>query len=483
MEQVISLQRISALSKKKKSSVTKYKGTNISDSSLTISSFSPIDQKVVGITTMISKKELNGYFDSLHDIGTFSLNFKNIERLGQNITKNRQKFISQINLETGYTLQDSKNIVSAAIEFLTDFRKYYQDIPPLEITSRFTYNDYSKRKLKLKQRPYGLISSMTPQNAPLILELIVICNSLATGNNIILRPSTKNIGTIMLLEKTLLQSFDQDLLNHVHIVYCDAVDFLKLSYQKADLIHYIGSSTHGKKILSEAMNHNVKAIVDGEGNSTVVIEKSADITAAIEKCRDGIIRANGQLCSTIRTIIVEETIYDKFSKGLVAELNKVKIGDARVQDTEMGPLFHPKQVDALLNLTQNYRLISGSNKSLSQGSNYITPLLCELESDDIQFMSELVYGPITGLVKYSGADWKKWLQNSPYLLNDVVFSNNEEFIEEFIKTSHSTRIVINNDPSMESVFEPWGGFLPSGSDDVSHWKFKYLQTYQVDSED
>jgi hypothetical protein len=54
--------------------------------------------------------------------------------------------------------------------------------------------------------------------------------------------------------------------------------------------------------------------------------------------------------------------------------------------------------------------------------------------------------------------------------------------EEFIRESKASRIIINHDPSIESVFEPWGGFLPSGFNDVSFWANKYRQSIQVDTD-
>jgi len=33
---------------------------------------------------------------------------------------------------------------------------------------------------------------------------------------------------------------------------------------------------------------------------------------------------------------------------------------------------------------------------------------------------------------------------------------------------------------VESMFEPWGGYPPSGLNPVSNWIEKYRQTYQID---
>ena len=86
---------------------------------------------------------------------------------------------------------------------------------------------------------------------------------------------------------------------------------------------------------------------------------------------------------------------------------------------------------------------------------------------------------MVGVAKFKGSGWKKWLVENPINLTDVVFSNDKNFIKEFITTSTSPRKVLNLDPTIESVFEPWGAYLPSGSNDVSFWYEKYRRYYQL----
>ena len=42
------------------------------------------------------------------------------------------------------------------------------------------------------------------------------------------------------------------------------------------------------------------------------------------------------------------------------------------------------------------------------------------------------------------------------------------------------RLVVNGDPSVEYMYEPWGGYPASGANAVSYWHRKYLRTVQVD---
>ncbi len=442
---------------------------------------SPINQDVVAEGGLLSREEVVEVFQESLSKDKSSILLKDVERIGKYIEEKKQEFVEQIILETGYALQDSQGIVNQSIEFVTYFSQHLDDTSEVFPESRFSYSSAITRKLKLFSKPYGVIAAMTPQNVPLILELVVILNALAAGNSVILRPSSQCVGTVGLLIEALVSTLPYDLLAHVSIISCKAVEFLEVSYNKANLIHYIGSSSHGRKVLNDSLLYNLKAVIDGEGNSKVVIDETANLDQAVKACRDGIIRSNGELCSTVRTIVVADKQYDNFCAGLVRELDSIKIGDPRVHGVDMGPLFHVKQAEALRDTAKKYSLISGSLDSLPQGDNYLTPLLCQLDPKAVGFLKEEVFGPIAGVVPYSGDDWKKWLTESNYRLSDAVFSNNNNFIKEFIATSRSPRIIVNNDPSTESVFEPWGGFLPNGSDEVSFWRHKYSKVVQLDT--
>lgn len=444
---------------------------------------SPLDQKVIGQGFQISHDQLDEVFKKSLPLTAPTASIEGTDKLAKYLQEHRKEFIDQIILETGYIKKDSEDIVDGSIELVTHFNEYLHDTEVVIPKSKFSYAHEFSRKLQITAVPYGIVAAMTPQNAPLILELTVLLNALAAGNTVILRPSSQCVGTAALLGEALVASLPESVLNRITIVLCKATDFLDLSYKMAHLIHYIGSSLHGTKILRESLDNNVKAMVDGEGSSTVIIDESAPLEEAVDACFSGIIRSNGELCSSLRLIAVEETKYEEFKKRLVDKLNNIKIGDPRSKDSDMGPLFHEKQAENLKYVAQKYFLISGDLQEKGLGKNYMTPLLLELKRDEKSFLQEEVYGPIVGIVSYNNDEWKKWLTEAPYHLNNAVFSNNKSFINEFIATSKAPRIIINHDPSIESTFEPWGAFLPSGQNDVSFWYNKYIKNIQIDSPD
>ncbi len=442
---------------------------------------SPVHQKIIGEGLLLSKREVGQVFQKSSIKDGMGLRLKDLDKLARYLKQKKEEFVKQIILETGYITRDARDLVDGSIELVTYFATYIHDTSVVQPISKFSYASPVARKLRLVYKPYGVIAAMTSQNAPLILELTIILNALAAGNSVILRPSSRCVGTAALLMEGLLESLPRDVVEHISIISCKATDFLNFAYQKSNLIHYIGSTHHGRGILNESLSQNIKSLVDGEGNSMVVIDDTASLDDAVKACRDGIIRCNGELCSTVRTIVVDFKIYEDFVSRLKALLRSVNVGNPFTNAADMGPLFDESQVKKLYEVSKKYSIISDKTRLHGLGGNYTTPFLCQLDSGDAGFLQEQVYGPIAGVVAYKGDGWKKWLIQSPYKLNDAVFSNDEHFVDEFIATSLSQRIIINHDPSIESVFEPWGGFLPNGSNEVSFWINKYRKIIQLDT--
>lgn len=445
-------------------------------------SISPVDGNEVSKVNFLSEKELANVFKKAS--GKIDNNVKKeyseLHKLAQFIRKNRIKFINQIIRDAGFVRKDVEDLVDCSIEFCEDYSLHLKQISTDDMATSFSFKKGANQKIKLTSSPYGLIAVTTPRNTPLITELTVIVHALWSGNVVILRPSPGVAGTVSLLIEGLLKSFSPDTLSKLYITFSDAKDFVKTSLDYANLMHYIGSTKYLENTLIAGIKKGVKVLVDGDGCSLVLVDSTCNIKEATKACYQGVVRCNGQICITIRVIVVEESVYKNFLSHF---LNLVKKTDVRPpglnRQSDMGPLFTPSQAENILRVASKYESLYCQAIPLSYGANYISPVVVGLEPTDRDFLKESVFGPIVGITSFKQNGWKRWLKENTINLTDAVFSKNERFIKEFLATSKSPRKVVNLDPTVESVFEPWGAFLPSGWNDVSHWYSKYRNYYQL----
>ncbi|PIZ66500.1 hypothetical protein CO051_04040 [Candidatus Roizmanbacteria bacterium CG_4_9_14_0_2_um_filter_39_13] len=442
---------------------------------------SPIDGKEISRASLLSEIQLKRIFEQMKN-NQFSANndFHELIKLSEYIVKNRHIFVNQIVLDSGFTQKDSEDLVDASIEFCLHYHSHLNQILVDDKITNFSFRKGFDGKIRLSSEPYGLIAATTPRNTPLITELTILIHALWSGNSLVLRPSLGVAGTVALLIKGLRSSFGRKRLERFSIVFSDAKDFVLSSLESANLLHYVGSSKYLQQTLIAGIHGGVKVLVDGDGCTMVIVDKSANIQKAAKYCRDGLIRCNGEICISIRAIIIEESIHEEFIQLFLDLIRKIKIGPPDKNNTfQMGPLFSQLQVKNIQEISQRYTILYSENGPLAHGENYISPIILQLKSNDHSFLRESLFGPMVGVAKFKGSGWKKWLVENPINLTDVVFSNDKNFIKEFITTSTSPRKVLNLDPTIESVFEPWGAYLPSGSNDVSFWYEKYRRYYQL----
>ncbi len=440
----------------------------------------PIDGLVISKVSLLSESQLIDAFKQAKAIKTKEAKkeFDELQQLANYFREHREEYIDQIMKDAGFIKKDSEDLVEGSIEFCEDYSKHLDELAISDKETSFSFKG-SKTKITHTSSPYGLIAATTPRNTPLITELTIIIHALWSGNHVILRPSPGVSGTVALLMEGLLQSFKPETLEGVFITFVDAKNFVNTSLEYADLLHYVGSTKYLEGTLITGIKKGVKVLLDGDGCSMAIIDATVNVNEAVMACYEGLIRCNAQICISMRTIIIDEKIYEEFHSKFLNLIRQTKVlpPDSDNQ-SQMGPLFSSAQVENIIEVAKKYNVIQGQLNPLEYGENYLSPIVVELDPNDRSFLRESVFGPIVGLVSYSGNDWNKWLKENPINLTDAVFSNDQRFIDEFLTISTSPRRVVNVDPTIESVFEPWGAFLPSGWNDVSYWYDKYRNYYQ-----
>lgn len=445
-------------------------------------SVSPVDGKEISKVNLLSEKELTKVFRNAS--GTLDNNVKKeyseLRKLAQFIRKNRLKFVGQIIRDAGFVQKDAEDLVDCSIEFCEDYSLHLKQIPADDIVTSFSFKKGSSQKIKLTSSSYGLIAVTTPRNTPLITELTVIVHALWSGNVLVLRPSPGVAGTVSLLIEGFIKSFNKDTLSKLNITFSDARGFVNTSLDYANLLHYVGSTKYLETTLISGIKKGTKVLVDGDGCSLVLVDSTANIKEAAKLCYQGLVRCNGEICISIRAIIVEEKVHEEFLLHFLNLIKKTVVRPPGLDSqSDMGPLFSSAQAENILEVTKKYQLLYSQTDTLEYGPNYISPVVVGLKPTDRNFLKESLFGPIVGISYFKGDGWKRWLKENPINLTDAVFSKNGKFIKEFLATSKSPRKIINLDPTIESVFEPWGAFLPSGWNDVSHWYSKYRNSYQL----
>ena len=404
--------------------------------------------------------------------------FSFFRRLKEELVARRGQLVRVTVAETGFIQRDAEETVDAAIDFLGSFETYAAEQPLHRRVFQHSYSSGSHRRMRLTSRPYGLVAALVPQNASLTLGITIIATALFAGSRVLLRPSLQTACTGALLADAVHDSRPPE--DRVEIVNCLAGTFLTAccASEYVDVIHYIGSNQHAAAVLNQCFHAGKLCILDGQGNGILYVDGSYPSGAAVRLITEAATRFNGETCTSVNGVLIEDKAYPALKPALVAAFEALALGDPFQAGTQVGPLFSERQADGLRQLLADSR-----TRNLAGGQNmgaYFRPSVIEGVGPGSVLVREGLFGPAVWIQPVRWEEVPSWLRCNRFPLSDTVLSTRPEVISEFTRISRAPRVCVNADPSVESMFEPWGGYPPGSLNPVSPWVEKYQQGYQLD---
>jgi len=399
-------------------------------------------------------------------------------RLERELTSRRDELIRTTIAETGFILRDAEETVDAAIDFLASFETFVGRHAAPDLVFRHSYSSATRRSMRLTSRPYRMIAALVPQNASLSLGITILAAALHAGTRVLLRPSLQTASTGALLAEAVAQSDPPE--GRLDVVNSLAATFLEAACasEHVEVVHYIGSNRHAAAVLHQTFEAGKLCLLDGQGNGMLYLDETYPLETATRLITEAATRFNGETCTSVNGVLVEESLYPRLRHALVDSFASLALGDPFREGTRVGPLFSAGQAGSLRALltSDGARLLSGGEVA----GAYIQPAVAEGVHPGHAMVREGLYGPCVWIQPVRWSDVPRWLKSNRFPLSDAVLSARPDVVRGFARLSRAPRICVNADPSIESMFEPWGGYPPGSLNPVSPWIQKYRQSYQLD---
>src|SRR4029079_10303221 len=113
------------------------------------------------------------------------------------------------------------------------------------------------------------------------------------------------------------------------------------------LVSATGSTAMGKIVGPRVAQRFGRVLLELGGNNATIVCPSADLELATRAILFSAAGTAGQRCTTLRRLIVHESIADELVTRLKQTLAQVKIGDPRQSDTLVGPLIDEDAFEAM----------------------------------------------------------------------------------------------------------------------------------------
>lgn len=282
--------------------------------------------------------------------------------------------------------------------------------------------------------PAGVVSAISPWNAPLMLATWKIAPALAFGNTAVLKPAPQTPLTANRFAELALEAgLPVGVLNVVHGYGGESVAGPLTSDPRVDRITFTGSSATGTKILAAAAANLTPVSAELGGKSANIVFDDADLDIAVPMSIRAIFGGNGQVCLAGSRLLVQRGIMPEFLDRFAAEARKLSIGDPKKSTTFLGPLIeqqHLEKVHSYVELakTEGGEIVTGGARLTDgelAGGFYYPPTIITGLTNESRTAREEIFGPVETVIGFDTEEEALRMTNdSPYGLAGILFTQN-----------------------------------------------------------
>ncbi len=271
---------------------------------------------------------------------------------------------------------------------------------PLMMDGKIMPSNIPGKENYIIRKPKGVIGVITPWNVPLVLAMRSVIPAIATGNAVVMKPSSDTPGAAFLIAEFFERAgFPKGLFNVVAGAGSEIGDAF-VSHPIPKLISFTGSTAVGHRI-GEIAGKNLKDVsLELGGNNAMIVLDDADIEHAAKAAVFGAFFHQGQVCMALNRIIVDQSIYDKFITTFVEITKHIKVGNPAEPDTFIGPIINQTQVKSIEGYID--ATVKAGAKIALQGKtegNLIYPWIFTDVTNDMPAAKYEVFGPVICIIK------------------------------------------------------------------------------------
>lgn len=312
-----------------------------------------------------------------------------------------------------------------------------------------------------KRFPIGPILGISPFNFPLNLALHKLAPALAAGNPIVLKPATKTPLVMLAMAEIIHQAGLPEGAVSIFPVPNEVAEQM-VKDDRFKLLTFTGSSPVGWHLKSVAGQKNV--LLELGGNAGVIVDDTAPLEYTLQRVLTGGFSYSGQSCISVQRVYVHQSIYDKFSEGLVDGARNLKIGDTMDPDTDMGPMIDEKAAQRIQQWVQE--AVDGGSRLLVGGERkgaFFSPAVLSGAPPDSRVCTQEAFAPIIVLFPFDNfAGALRALDRSYFGLQSGVFTRDLEHAWMAFEELTVGGIMLNDVPTWRVDHMPYGGVKGSG---------------------
>jgi aldehyde dehydrogenase (NAD+) len=299
--------------------------------------------------------------------------------------------------------------------------------------------------------------------------------ALVCGNPVIWKPSEKTPLTA-LATQALLEAAGRDFgalpdgLSQV-VIGGREVGAALVEDRRVPLVSATGSTAMGRAVGERLAMRFGRALLELGGNNAAIVAPSADLDLAVRAIAFAAMGTAGQRCTSLRRLIVHESVAADLVRRLGKVYASVSVGDPREASVLVGPLIdhlaHERMQAALDEARGAGSRIQGGERVLAArwpDAYYVKPALVEVDAS-LPIVACETFAPILYVMRYRDLSEAIGLNNAvPQGLASSIFTRDLAEAERFMSAAGSDCGIVNVNigPSGAEIGGAFGGEKETG---------------------
>jgi aldehyde dehydrogenase (NAD+) len=371
-----------------------------------------------------------------------------VRRIGNEFRKHEVDLATLIALEAGKILPEARGEVQEVID-ICDFAVGLSR----QLYGKTIASERPGHRLTEYWHPLGPVGVISAFNFPIAVWAWNAMIGLVCGDPIVWKPSEKTplcaIACQCIVQKVVLEQLAPSGISSVYIGGADVGKALAASTH-VPLVSATGSVPMGRAVAQIVAARLGRSLLELGGNNGMIVAPSADLRMAVRSIVFAAAGTCGQRCTTLRRLIVHESIADELRDRILSVYKQLVVGDPRQEGVLVGPLVDKAAFDAMEAALDAARQCGGTVhgggrvlEGVPKGGYYVRPALVEIETD-APIVQKETFAPILYFMRYRELEEAIWIHNNvPQGLSSAILTQNVREAELFTSPVGSDCGIVN----------------------------------------
>ena len=374
---------------------------------------------------------------------------------------NQEDLAALMTAEQGKPLAESKGEIAYAAAFIEWFgeegKRIYGDTIPAHMADK---------RIVVTKEPIGVTAAITPWNFPAAMITRKCGPALAAGCTMVLKPASATpYSALALCELAERAGVPRGVFSCV-TGGAKEIGGELTSNPIVRKLTFTGSTEIGKLLMEQCAATVKKTSMELGGNAPFIVFDDADIEMAVKGAIASKYRNAGQTCVCANRILVQDGVYDAFTKRLAETAGAMKVAGGFEPGAVIGPLIDMKAVEKVEAhvadaVRKGAKIVIGGKRS-ALGGSFFEPTVLTGVTTDMVITREETFGPVAPLFRFHSEEEVIAAANAtPFGLAAYFYARDLSRVMR-VSAQLQAGIVGVNEGAISTEVAPFGGVKESG---------------------